>query len=54
MLDLYVEISELLGQAIKIGNTKNENVQSISYDLNLVFIDQYFNLVKGPSNFLML
>lgn len=35
MLDLYVEISELLGQAIKISKTKNANVKS-DCDRNLV------------------
>jgi hypothetical protein len=35
VLDLYVQIPELPGQAIEIGKTKNANVQSDS-DRNLV------------------
>ena len=37
MLDLYVEISQLLGQAVEVGKMKNENAQSASCVRNFAF-----------------
>ena len=51
MLDLYVEISQLLGQAVEVGKMKNENAQSASCVRNLVFSA---NISHAPKALLIL
>lgn len=51
MLDLYVEISQLLGQAVEVGKMKNENAQSASCVQNFVFSA---NISHAPKALLIL